>query len=139
MGKASSESRRAIEEDERPEAYLAHSLRLKKRLRSTKLLERSLEEVRRRAVTGGFPGETSCLTMAWAVMDLVLPGLCGLRLTLLDGHPIATIVAVRAVPDAAHASPIVPVLQSRRRQNFTADPGCDRLPISGTGPSNTER
>ncbi len=51
--------------------HLAYPLRLKKRLRSTNLLERSLEEVRRRTkVIGRFPGETSCLTMAWAVMDL---------------------------------------------------------------------
>ncbi len=48
--------------------HLAYPLRLKKRLRSTNLLERSLEEVRRRTkVIGRFPGETSCLTMAWAV------------------------------------------------------------------------
>ena len=38
-------------------------------------MERSLEEVRRRTkVIGRFPGETSCLTMAWAVMDLVIAG-----------------------------------------------------------------
>jgi len=48
--------------------HLAYPLRLRKRLRSTNLLERSLEEVRRRTkVIGRFPGETSCLTMAWAV------------------------------------------------------------------------
>ena len=41
----------------------------------TNLLERSLEEVRRRTkVIGRFPGETSCLTMALAVMDLVIFG-----------------------------------------------------------------
>jgi putative transposase len=34
------------------------------------LLERSLGEVRRRTkVIGRFPGETSCLTLVWAVLD----------------------------------------------------------------------
>ena len=79
--------------------HLAYPLRLKKRLRSTNLLERSLEEVRRRTkVIGRFPGETSCLTMAWAVMDLVIAGARGLGLTLPDRHAIAGLVAARAVP-----------------------------------------
>ena len=39
--------------------------------RSTNLLERSLGEVRRRTkVIGRFPGETSCLSVVWAVLDL---------------------------------------------------------------------
>lgn len=79
--------------------HLAYPLRLKRRLRSTNLLERSLEEVRRRTkVIGRFPGETSCLTMAWAVMDLVIAGAHGLGLTLPERHAIAAIVAARAVP-----------------------------------------
>ena len=58
--------------------HLAYPLRLKRRLRSTNLLERSLEEVRGRTkVIGRFPGETSCLTLAWAVMDLVIAGAGG--------------------------------------------------------------
>ena len=62
-------------------------------------MERSLEEVRRRTkVIGRFPGETSCLTMAWAVMDLVIAGGKGLGLTLAERHAIAAIVAARAVP-----------------------------------------
>ncbi len=79
--------------------HLAYPLRLKRRLRSTNLLERSLEEVRRRTkVIGRFPGETSCLTMARAVMDLVIAGAHGLGLTLPDRHAIAVLVAARAVP-----------------------------------------
>ena len=50
---------------------------------------------------GRFPGETSCLTMAWAVMDLVIAGGRGLGLTLPDRHAIAALVAVRAVPQTA--------------------------------------
>lgn len=84
--------------------HLRYPLRLRKRLRSTNLLERSLEEVRRRTkVIGRFPGETSCLTMAWAVMDLVIAGAHGLRLTLPDRHAIAGMVAARSVPETAEA------------------------------------
>jgi hypothetical protein len=79
--------------------HLRHPLRLRKRLRSTNLLERSLEEVRRRTkVIGRFPGETSCLTMAWAVMDLIIAGARGLGLTLPDRHAIAVLIAARSVP-----------------------------------------
>jgi len=79
--------------------HLAYPLRLKKRLRSTNLLERSLEEVRRRTkVIGRFPGETSCLTLAWAVMDLVIAGGKGLGLTLSERHAINAMIAGRAIP-----------------------------------------
>ncbi|HSV92142.1 MAG TPA: IS256 family transposase [Desulfobacterales bacterium] len=84
--------------------HLRYPPRLRRRLRSTNLLERSLEEVRRRTkVIGRFPGETSCLTMAWAVMDLVIAGARGLGLTLPDRHAIAGMVAARSVPETAEA------------------------------------
>jgi len=84
--------------------HLRYPRRLRKRLRSTNLLERSLEEVRRRTkVIGRFPGETSCLTMAWAVMDLVIAGAHGLGLTLPDRHAIAVLVAARAIPQTDEA------------------------------------
>jgi hypothetical protein len=41
--------------------------------------------VRRRVkVIGRFPGETSCLSLCWAVLDLVISGARGLGLTDLD-------------------------------------------------------
>jgi len=84
--------------------HLAYLLRLRKRLRSTNLLERSLEDVRRRTkVIGRFPGEASCLTMAWAVMDLVIACSRGLGLTLPDRHAIATLIAAQAIPETAQA------------------------------------
>jgi putative transposase len=65
--------------------HLRYPLRLRKRLRSSNLLERSLEEVRRRTkVIGRFPGETSCLSLCWAVLDLVIAGSHGLGLSDLD-------------------------------------------------------
>lgn len=46
--------------------HLRYVPRLRKRFRSSNLLERSLEEVRRRTkVIGRFPGETSCLSLCW--------------------------------------------------------------------------
>jgi transposase-like protein len=82
--------------------HLAYPLALRKRLRSTNLLERSLEEVRRRTkVIGRFPGETSCLTLAWAVMDLVIAGARGLAVSGPERGAIAALVAAaRSVPDA---------------------------------------
>jgi transposase-like protein len=51
--------------------HLRYPLRHRARWRSTNLLERSLGEVRRRTkVIGRFPGETSCLSLVWAVLDL---------------------------------------------------------------------
>jgi transposase-like protein len=81
--------------------HLAYPLRLRRRLRSTYLLERSLGEVRRRTkVIGRFPGESSCLTLAWAVMDLVIASAKGLGLDRLGRRAIAAIVAARSSPPA---------------------------------------
>jgi transposase-like protein len=65
--------------------HLKYFPRLRKRFRSSNLLERSLEEVRRRTkVIGRFPGETSCLSLCWAVLDLFLAGAHGLGLSDLE-------------------------------------------------------
>jgi transposase-like protein len=70
--------------------HLRSPLRLRRRLRSTNPLERALEEVRRRTkVSGRFPGETSCLSLGWAVLDLVLAASHGLGLTDLDRPHLA--------------------------------------------------
>jgi hypothetical protein len=81
-------------------------------------LDRSLEEVRRRTkVIGRFPGETSCLTMAWAVMDLVIAGGRGLGLTLLDRHQVAALIAARSAP-TDRGAPNLPVPRGLCRQGF---------------------
>ncbi len=65
--------------------HLQYPIHLRKRLRSTNLLERTLREVQRRVrVIGRFPGESSCLSLSWAVLDLVIAGAHGLGLTELD-------------------------------------------------------
>ena len=70
--------------------HLRYLPRLRKRFRSSNLLERSLEEVRRRTkVIGRFPGETSCLSLCWAVLDLVIEAAHGLGLTDLDRQHLA--------------------------------------------------
>lgn len=53
--------------------HLKYPLRHRRKWRSTNLLERSLGEVRRRTkVIGRFPGEQSCLSLCWAVLDLII-------------------------------------------------------------------
>lgn len=80
--------------------HLRYPLTLRKRLRSTNLLERSLEEVRRRTkVIGRFPGETSCLVTAWAVLDLVIAGARGLGLSGIERAAIAALAATRSIPE----------------------------------------
>ena len=80
--------------------HLKYLPRLRKRLRSSNLLERSLEEVRRRTkVIGRFPGETSCLSLCWAVLDLFLAGAHGLGLTDLEYRQVLQLRADRTQRD----------------------------------------
>ena len=88
--------------------HLRYPTRHRRRWRSTNLLERSLGEVKRRTkVIGRFPGETSCLTLVWAVLDLYITHATnGLRFTQLErqrlkrlryeGHEPATAEEVNA-------------------------------------------
>jgi putative transposase len=61
-----------------------------------RLLERSLGEVKRRTkVIGRFPGETSCLSLCWAVLDLVIAGARGLALTDFEHRQLADMRAAK--------------------------------------------
>ena len=66
--------------------HLRYPPRHRRRWRSTNLLERSLGEVKRRTkVMGRFPGKESCLTLVWAVLDLLITHETnGIRFTELD-------------------------------------------------------
>src|SRR5438105_5036104 len=66
--------------------HLRYPLRHRKRWRSTNLLERTLGEVKRRTkVIGRFPGEESCLSLVWAVLDLQINNTCnGVKLSDID-------------------------------------------------------
>src|SRR6266702_4492413 len=78
-------------------SHLKYFPRLRKRFRSSNLLERSLEEVRRRTkVIGRFPGETSCLSMCWAVLDQFLAGARGLGLSDLDHKQVGPMKIARS-------------------------------------------
>ena len=66
--------------------HLRYPTRHRRRWRSTNLLERSLGEVKRRTkVIGRLPGETSCLTLVWAVLDLYITNATnGIKFTQLE-------------------------------------------------------
>jgi transposase-like protein len=63
-------------------AHLRFPLEHRKRTRSTNLLERTFVEVRRRTkIIGRFPGETSALSLIWAVLELSSRGWRGIPMT----------------------------------------------------------
>ena len=77
--------------------HLKYFPRLRKRFRSSNLLERSLEEVRRRTkVIGRFPGETSCLSLCWAVLDIFIAGARGLGLSDLEYRQVVQLKGLRS-------------------------------------------
>jgi hypothetical protein len=81
--------------------YLPHQ---GKRFRSWNLLERSLEEVRRRTkVIGRFPGKTSCLSLCWAMLDILIAGARGLGFSDVEYRQVVQQRIGRAQPDRAAA------------------------------------
>jgi putative transposase len=82
-------------------AHLRYPPRHRRRWRSTNLLERSLGEVKRRTkVMGRFPGEDSCLSLVWAVLDLLITHETnGIRFNQLDRQRLKRI----RYQDADHA------------------------------------
>jgi putative transposase len=89
--------------------HLRYPLRHRRRWRSTNLLERSLGEVKRRTkVMGRFPGEDSCLTLVWAVLDLLITHETnGIRFTQLDRQRLNRVryhEPDRAVPEEVTAA-----------------------------------
>ena len=63
-------------------AYLRFPAEHHHRIRHSNFIERTFGETRRRAkVIGRFPGETSCLSIAWAVLDRASRGWRGLTMT----------------------------------------------------------
>jgi transposase-like protein len=81
--------------------HLRYPRHLRRRLRSTNLLERSLGEVQRRVkVIGRFPGESSCLSLCWAVLDLVIAGARSLGLSDLDRKEVERLRTQRRIDRA---------------------------------------
>jgi putative transposase len=89
--------------------HLRYPPRHRRRWRSTNLLERSLGEVKRRTkVMGRFPGESSCLSLAWTVLDLVITHATnGITFTQLDRqrlHQIRYQPAEQTIPEEVSAA-----------------------------------
>ena len=65
-------------------SYLRFPLEHHKRIRHSNFIERTFGETRRRVkVIGRLPGETSCLTLVWAVLDRASRGWRGVNLSLI--------------------------------------------------------
>ncbi|GAC1658989.1 MAG: hypothetical protein NVS4B3_26790 [Gemmatimonadaceae bacterium] len=97
-------------------AHLRWPSEHRKRIRTTNLLERTFVEVRRRTkVIGRFPGETSALSLIWAVLELSSRGWRG---------------AEDSCPDRAQPSPTA---AAQRRQGDDRRQGGDRGLISASG------
>lgn len=63
-------------------AYLRFPAEHHHRIRHSNFIERTFGETRRRAkAIGRFPGETSCISIAWAVLDRASHGWRGLTMT----------------------------------------------------------
>ena len=63
-------------------AYLRFPAEHHHRIRHSNFIERTFGETRRRAkVIGRFPGETSCISIVWAVLDRASRGWRGLAMT----------------------------------------------------------
>jgi putative transposase len=63
-------------------AYLRFPAEHHNRVRHSNFIERTFGETRRRTkVIGRLPGETSCLTLVWAVLDRASPGWRGFTMT----------------------------------------------------------
>jgi transposase-like protein len=86
-----------------------------KRIRHSNLLERTFGETRRRVkVIGRLPGEQSCLSLVWAVLDRASKGWRGLTMTpkalrqlqdlrrelLSDQHPVEEVTEERVTTAA---------------------------------------
>jgi len=89
--------------------HLRYPPRHRRRWRSTNLLERSLGEVKRRTkVMGRFPGEESCLTLVWAVLDLLITHETnGIRFNELDRQRLKRLRyqgSDRAIPEEVSAA-----------------------------------
>jgi putative transposase len=79
--------------------HLKYPLRHRRKWRSTNLLERSLGEVRRRTkVIGRFPGEHSCLSLCWAVLDLIITQSTRVVFTELERHALQQLRDTHPLP-----------------------------------------
>jgi putative transposase len=80
----------------------------RKRIRTTNLLERTFVEVRRRTkVIGRFPGETSALSLIWAVLELTSRGWRGVVMTPKTVAEIERIRRQQNTPPTDNAKEVI--------------------------------
>ncbi len=81
---------------------MGHGRHLRRFILDTNLLERTFVEVRRRTkIIGRFPGETSALSLIWAVLELASRGWRGITMT---PKAVAEIERLRRGRDSAEPS-----------------------------------
>jgi hypothetical protein len=102
-------------------AYLRFPAAHHRRIRHSNFIERTFGETRRRVkVIGRLPGETSCLTLVWAVLDRASAGWRGVNMTS-DG--------LRLLQDLRR-SLLEPPRQLQPRTATTAQPADSRETVS---------
>jgi putative transposase len=110
--------------------HLRYPTRHRRRWRSTNLLERSLGEVKRRTkVIGRFPGETSCLTLVWAVLDLYITHATnGIKFTELERQRLKRMsYEGHGQPSSEEVTPLkLTATGNLGRGEFTAPKGRDQ-------------
>ena len=80
----------------------------RKRIRTTNLLERTFVEVRRRTkVIGRFPGETSALSLIWAVLELSSRAWRGVRMSPKTVAQIERLRHELAAPDISPTEEVI--------------------------------
>src|SRR5487761_16376 len=93
---------------------------------TTNLLERSLGEVKRRTkVIGRFPGETSCPSLCWAGLGLVIAGARGLALTDFEHLQLADVRAAKRAQSSVEMTALNADAARRNGFAFTAVAGRD--------------
>jgi putative transposase len=116
-------------------AHLRFPLVHRKRTRSTNLLERRFVELRRRTkVIGSFPGETSALSLIWAVLELSSRGWRGVEMTPKTVAEIEPIRRQAASTDTAEHQPDRGGDRRLHRLHTGAAPGVN-YPEPGTPPT----
>jgi transposase-like protein len=111
-------------------AYLRFPAEHHHRIRHSNFIERTFGETRRRTkVIGRLPGETSCLTLVWAVLDRASRGWRGLTMTAVC---VAVIAAVMASRPGASVSP-------HRSAWPATSPGRPSLPAASSIPAALRR
>lgn len=104
-------------------AYLRFPAEHHQRIRHSNFIERTFGETRRRAkVIGRFPGETSCLSLVWAVLDRASRGWRGLTMTP---------AGLRLLQDLRR-SLLDPPRQLRPRQTSTLEPAGQPETVTAT-------